>query len=61
MSCFRYKRAISWLTLQNSLVYLLCLGQIAVKSLYGIANTSNYQQQTAIYRPMHGKLICFVM
>ena len=57
MSCFRNKRAISWLKLQNSLVYLLCLRQIAVKA-YGIAN---YEQQTAIYRPMHGKLICFVM
>ena len=60
MSCFRYKRAISWLKLQNSLVYLLCLRQIAVKA-YGIANPSNYEQQTAIYRPMHDKLICFVM
>ena len=33
MSCPRYKRAISWLKLQNSLVYLLCVRQIAVKSL----------------------------
>ena len=58
MSCLRYKRAISWLKLQNSLVCLLSLRQIAA---YEIANTSNYQQQTAIYKPMHGKLICFVM
>ena len=42
MSCHRYRRASSWFRLQSLLT---------VK--YGKANTSNYQQQTAIYKPIY--------